>query len=109
MNSQVRAALSEIAELLEKHQEHHYASAIRDALDGPEMTLEAFLASNELWGGARSIADNSLIPRYGDHSLDGPRATLEDLLVNLGRLQLAMEKTNARTEMWVTAFEKKCV
>ena len=46
------------------------------------------------WGGAGSIADNSLIPRNGDHSLDGPRATLEDLFINLGR---------------VTAFEKKRV
>jgi hypothetical protein len=106
MNSEIRAALSEIAELLEKHQEHHYASAIRDALHGPEKTLETFLASNELWGGSGSIADNSLIPRNGDHSLDGPRATLEGLLIHLGGLQMDLGYTNVRTETWVNVFEE---
>jgi len=42
MNSEIRAALLEIAELLEEHQEYHYARAILDALQGRKRHLKYF-------------------------------------------------------------------
>ena len=94
----IREILSEIVSLIEAGGEGSAAVLVRDALSGPEETLERFLVSNELWGGAGSIADQSLV-------LDKDRRkTLEGLLVRLGRLQRDRGKTNVRTEMWVAAF-----
>jgi hypothetical protein len=96
----LRAILSEIAGLLESGNQDWRPVAIRDALSGSEAILEEFLVSNELWGGAGSIADEGCI-------LDNARRKiLEGLLIKLGKLQIEAGKTNVRTEMWVTAFQK---
>lgn len=95
-----RAILTEIAALLEAGHEDWMAAMIRDALAGGESVLEKFLVSNDLWGGAGSVADQALIDDKER------RKELEGAQIRLGRLQMASGKTNERTEMWVTVFEK---
>ena len=51
-NDEVEAILAEIASLLEAGHEEQFALLVRDALSGSIQTVEAFLRSNELWGGA---------------------------------------------------------
>lgn len=92
--------LSEIAALLEAGGEDWAPAELRDALSGSGEKLRAFLASNELWGGAGSIADQGCI------SDPARRNTLEGLLIRLGRLQIEAGHTNVRTTMWVTAFQR---
>jgi hypothetical protein len=58
------------------------------------------LVSNDLWGGAGSIADHSLVNDRGR------QRQLWSLLVRLGKLQLDAGKINVRTEIWVTTFEQ---
>jgi hypothetical protein len=60
--------------------------------------VAAFVMSNELWGGAGSIADQALGGRSAE------RLQLERLLIELGREQIAMGYANPRTEMWTSAF-----
>ena len=59
-----------------------------------------FLVSNELWGGAGSIADQAICGTTED------RLFLESLLIDLGDIQIIAGKVNQRTEMWVTAFKE---
>jgi hypothetical protein len=94
----LRDTLKEISELLESHDASSNGLAI--ALLGDEKSMWAYLVSNELWGGAGSIADQALS--------DAPaaRAKLERLMVRLGREQMRLGRVNHRTEMWVSAFEK---
>ena len=56
--------------------------------NGNEADIERFLTSNEIRGGAGSIADQSMV------SDATQRRILEGLLLNLGKLQLASGKTN---------------
>jgi hypothetical protein len=94
----VREILQEISELLEKHNGSSNPMAI--ALLGDENKLWDFLVSNELWGGAGSVADQALL------ELPEERRRLEGLMIRLGREQMRLGKVNIRTEMWVFAFEK---
>jgi hypothetical protein len=93
-----RDTLQEIATLLEQHNASSNNLAI--ALLGDHEKMWRYLVSNELWGGAGSVADQAL--------LDAPdaRRQLEDLLILLGREQMDLGHVNVRTEMWVTVFEK---
>ena len=79
---------------------NHYANLIDETTASGIDQIEKFLVSNELWGGAGSIADQALL----ENKL--LRKELELLLIKLGRLQIAEDKVNVRTEMWVSAFEK---
>jgi hypothetical protein len=94
----VRETLQEIATLLERHNQSTNALAI--ALLGEESRLWDFLISNELWGGAGSIADQ------GVFGIPEARFTLETLLIQLGREQMRLGRVNARTATWVSVFEK---
>jgi hypothetical protein len=97
----LKSILLELARLLEDGGQDRSAGTIRQALrSGIGQKLEEFLVSNELWGGAGSIADESLV------SDDARRRDFEHLMLKLGRLQLARGKTNPRTETWVRAFEQ---
>jgi hypothetical protein len=51
-NVAFRAILTEIASLLETGHEDSFAMIVRNALSGSAKTIEDFLRSNELWGGA---------------------------------------------------------
>src|SRR5580692_12966215 len=96
-NDEVEVILAEIAILLEAGHEEQFASPVRNALSGSAQTLEEFLRSNELWGGAGSIAD----PPFDGRSAQ--RKELEKLLIQLGRLQLRDGNANVRTRTWVEA------
>lgn len=76
------------------------ARSVELALHGSEVELQTFLCSNDLWGGAGSIADQSLL------NDSAQRKHLEKALVQLGRSQIKTGAVNARTELWVNAFEK---
>ena len=93
-----RLLLLEVAALLTRGKEWSRASRI-EAATRDDQSVEAFLGSNDLWGGAGSIADEA-IP--SDKPL---RAELESLLIQLGKLQLAVQIVNPRTELWVRSFE----
>jgi hypothetical protein len=99
-NAEVIAILEEIASLLETGHAESSASLVRNALSGSAQTLEEFLRSNELWGGAGSIADQTFEGRSTQ------RKELEKLLIELGRLQLKDGSVNVRTLTWVETFEK---
>jgi hypothetical protein len=99
-NAEVTAILAEIASLLEAAHEEPFAVSVRNALSGSARTFEEFLRSNELWGGAGSIADQAFVGRSEQ------RRELENLLIQLGRIQLSHGNANVRTKSWVEAFEK---
>jgi hypothetical protein len=93
----VRSTLQEIASLLERHNDSSNELAI--ALVGDDEQMWRYLVSNELWGGAGSVADQAVL------DVPDARRQLEVLLIRLGREQMSLGQTNVRTEMWVTAFE----
>jgi hypothetical protein len=88
--------LQEILQLLEKR---GYRTSVA-ILDGDDEKLWTVLVSNELWGGAGSIADQALLEYPEDRRL------LDELLIRLGDEQIALGRINVRTEMWVDAFKK---
>jgi hypothetical protein len=98
--ARVRALLKQLREMLEKNQEHRFVRDIDAALAGNDTTLWAFLTSNELWGGTGSIADQGCGPSRDT------RRPLEQLMVELGREQIALERINPRTQTWTSVFEK---
>lgn len=92
--------LEEIADLLESGHEEQFAVVVRNAMFGTAQALEEFLKSNDLWGGAGSIADQAF-ERRSPH-----RKELESKLIRLGRMLLDNGTANVRTLSWVEAFEK---
>src|SRR5262245_14341004 len=72
---------------------------VADALEQSDAQLEAFLVSNDLWGGAGSIADQAggSARRFGDR-------IVEAALIDLGEAQVRAGLTNVRTKSWVEAF-----
>ncbi|MFA6545210.1 MAG: hypothetical protein WCS99_12400 [Limisphaerales bacterium] len=94
----VRDILQQISELLERHNDSSNALAI--GLLGDDKKMWNFLISNELWGGAGSVADQAVL------EFPDARRQLETLLIRLGRAQMNLGRVNVRTEMWVLAFEK---
>jgi hypothetical protein len=94
----LRPLLLEVAALLTRGKEWSRAYRV-EAAARDDQSVEAFLGSNDLWGGAGPIADEA-IP--SDMAL---RAELQSLLIQLGHLQLAVQIVNPRTEMWARAFE----
>jgi len=78
------------------------AERVGVALAGSDADVEAFLVSNELWGGAGSIADQA---GTGAHR-SGIRRTVEAALIELGDLQIQSGKVNRRTVMWVETFRE---
>jgi hypothetical protein len=96
----VRLLLKQLRDMLESGGEHHYVKDIDAALVGDDDALWSFLTSNELWGGAGSIADQGLGPGREI------RKPLEQLLVELGHEQIALGRTNARTKMWTSVFQQ---
>ena len=94
----MRNILLEISELLERNNASTNTLAI--ALQGDDKKMWDYLVSNELWGGAGSVADQAVL------EFPDARAQLERLMIRLGREQMSLGRVNVRTEMWVTAFEK---
>ena len=92
--------MKQLRDMIESNGEHLYTREIDAALIGDDDALRSFVISNELWGGAGSIADQALGPARGT------RRPLERLLAELGREQMACGYTNLRTEMWTSVFEQ---
>jgi len=97
----MREHLEHIARVLRANGELTRAAMVEDSLAGTDDELNAFLSSNDLWGGSGSIADCML----GERRSDACRK-LERLLIRLGREQLSCGISNQRTAMWVKAFTK---
>lgn len=93
-----RDKLREIRDLLAEW--NACSNDIEVALAGDDAELWRFLTSNELWGGAGSVADQRLL----DHPEQ--RKRLENLLIDLGEIQMAIGKVSVRTEMWTSAFKQ---
>lgn len=95
-----RTLLGHLLETLAASNGGYSASMVARALAGSDAELETFLRSNDLWGGAGSIADQGFIEGPHEVRLRGMRA-----MVALGNLQIERGVTNVRTAMWVRAFE----
>ena len=95
-----RDKLSELMRLLRETGDDHSANQIEGALVGSDESLRAYLVSNELWGGAGSIADQG-----GLNGSDDFRSQIQAQMLHIGRMQMSMRMVNVRTEMWVDAFE----
>ena len=57
---EIRDKLKQLLILLREGDENCQASQIEDALAGSDEDLESYITSNELWGGAGSVADQAL-------------------------------------------------
>ena len=97
----VKKILSERHELLIDCEEIHSSQFIQEAYEAKGGELKNFLVSNELWGGAGSIADEACIDNKQHREL------LEKLLIKLGKIQTNAKIVNSRTDMWVTAFSMR--
>lgn len=88
----LQLAVQALVERLREADEE-FLAAYAEAQLGEPSALEAFLRSNELWGGSGSIADQA-------------GTAVQEALIGLGQLQMRKGITNARTEMWVEAFRE---
>ena len=96
----MREHLKSLADLLHEAGESVRAAEVEDVVGGPDAELDAFLVSNELWGGSGSIADCAGV----GEKRSAVRRKIESLLVQLGNEQIRSGLVNPRTEMWVRAF-----
>lgn len=78
-----------------------FISDIEDAFAGSDEACLSFLTSNELWGGAGSIADQA----GSAGTRNEARILIEEILIRLGEKQLQAGIVNSRTSMWVEAFK----
>ncbi len=95
----MREHLEALKAALEQFGATDHAALVAQALAGSETELAAFLVSNELWGGAGSIADEA-----GMGGGRGARRAIEKALVRLGDEQIRAGTVNRRTRMWVETF-----
>ncbi len=72
-----------------------------DALQMSGGERDQFLVSNELWGGAGSIADQA-----GINVGRSVRREVESALIDLGQEQIRRGLVNPRTVSWVDVFKK---
>lgn len=103
MYPEIRQRLQLLSKVLRDCGEPNLAAEVEDAISGSDHGLDVFLTSNQLWGGAGSIADQAGI---GEGSRTEDRRKIEQALVQLGKDQIRAGKVNPRTAMWVSVFEK---
>jgi len=96
----LKQRLERLESVLLQHGETDLALMIRPALEGSEQDLRAFLVSNELWGGAGSIADQA----EASQGRGDARREIEGALIRLGLEQIRQDVVNSRTDMWVDTF-----
>jgi hypothetical protein len=97
----MRDQLPNLARVLSESSEHDYAYAVEAAATGSDENLSAFLASNDLWGSAGSIAGQAGLKNNNAEQ----RQQIEQALVQLGTAQIQRGLDNVRTAMWVQAFQ----
>lgn len=100
----MREHLQSLIQALQESGEVTLAARIEDVISGSEHELDVFLTSNELWGGAGSIADQAGIT--GTAGRTEGRRRIERVLIQLGNEQIARRNVNPRTAMWVDVFTK---
>lgn len=98
----MREHLEELARALSNQGENGLALTVRSVAAGDDEKLDAFLVSNELWGGAGSIADQAGMSRARES-----RRPIEGALIRLGLAQVQAGRVNPRTSMWIEAFRKR--
>ena len=86
---------------LREAEEYAFVDVVSDALASTERA-NLFLVSNDLWGGAGSIADQAGCK--GDRN--DARRRIEHALIELGIAQIEAGVTNPRTDMWVNTFKE---
>lgn len=96
----IRDALYSLHKLLLSENDIYSAQKTEEALTGSEDDLKAYIISNDLWGGAGSIADQALLKEQQS------RQKFETIMAELGQLQIRQGIINERTEMWTKAFNK---
>lgn len=94
----IKDVLVKIKELMHTGNDQVYFEMIQKVLQGDDKELWVFLTSNDLWGGAGSIADQALIDDKG------LRKELEMLLIDLAVQQEKIGRLNPRTKSWADAF-----
>ena len=99
----IRDILESLRVVLEEGGDFHSCGLVTTALDGEDEQIEAFVTSNELWGGSGSIADQACL---SNGSRTDDRRAVEKVLIRLGDEQARLEKVNSRTEFWVKAFKQ---
>jgi hypothetical protein len=96
----MRERLKSLADLLHEAGDGVRAALVEDVCCGPDAECDAFLVSNELWGGPGSIADCAGV----GEKRSAARLKIEHLLVQIGNEQMRSGHVNPRTEMWLRAF-----
>lgn len=100
----LRSKLEKLAEILASYGgdfEMYWSERIERVLASNDDHVRAFLVSNDLWGGAGSIADQAGL----DEGLN-IREDVEATLVELGEEQINAGIVNSRTEFWVRGAKK---
>jgi hypothetical protein len=97
----MREHLTYLADVLARAGEKAFAEQVRAALAGDDIATKAFLVSNDLWGGAGSIADQA-----GIDVSRKDRRRIEEALIKLGIAQMNAGVANPKTAGWVSAFER---
>lgn len=90
---ELRAALKALLSALRQCDFELHAEGAAKALKGTDRALRAYLLSNELWGGAGSLADQA----------NGP---VRRALVDLGLAQIAAG-CGSRAELWTEATARE--
>jgi hypothetical protein len=98
--NEIRDKLKQLLNLLRSSNENYQANEVETALAGSDNDLKIYITSNELWGGAGSIADQALIENRES------RRRVEAILAELGEIQMKAGIVNVRTEMWTSAFRQ---
>jgi hypothetical protein len=97
----IRGLLEQMRDQLSDGGEHRFAGDVDAALASCDDAVAAYVMSNELWGGAGSIAEEALNGR------SPARRQLEELLIRLGGEQVARGCANPRTAMWASVFQER--
>lgn len=98
--NEIKDKLRQLLDLFCSSNENYRVNQIETALAGSDDDLKAYIISNELWGGAGSIADQALI------ETPESRRRVEEILAELGEIQIKKGVVNVRTEMWTSAFRQ---
>ena len=97
--TEIRALLEDLIKMFTDCKATFRAQQIETAILKDDSGLREFLVSNDMWGGSGSIADDRVAD---DAKL---RRKIENLMIQIGSIQMRYGFVNVRTEMWVTAFQ----
>ena len=97
---EIRDKLKQLLDLLRSGDETFLSNQVEDALAESDDNLRTYITSNELWGGAGSIADQALVENRES------RRKIEVVLAELGELQIKAGIINTRTKSWTLAFRQ---